>query len=88
MEVQLLYLPLQQQNKIMTGKKVVCWNCRGKGITEEGDTQDGFKISPDTECWLCEGTGQVIIGSKKHIEYREMCMPNTPEFKNSINKSK
>lgn len=61
-------------------KEVVCWNCRGSGITEEGDTQDGIPISPDIECWLCEGSGFVEINGKQHKKYRKFCMPNTKEF--------
>jgi DnaJ-class molecular chaperone len=69
----------QTEGKGIKQKYVVCWNCRGSGIIEEGDTVDvgigQVQVSPDISCWLCEGTGFVKINGKLHKQYRKFCMP-------------
>jgi DnaJ-class molecular chaperone len=60
-------------------KTVVCWSCRGSGISEEGERVDvgigSVQVTADTPCWLCEGTGFVKINGKQHKEYKKFCLP-------------
>ena len=54
-----------------------CPVCKGSGILEEGDWVDvgigSIQVSADDYCTWCDD-GQMVIGGKKHIEYRKEIM--------------
>jgi DnaJ-class molecular chaperone len=65
----------------MSKKTVPCWLCKGTGIAEEGERVDvglgtfcTAQVSADWDCGLCNGTGQIVLGSKAHNLWRKNVM--------------